>query len=161
MDDSRLDEAYLTCTALQAVGQKVVLTNGVFDLLHLGHVRLLQKARQQGDFLMVAVNDDESTRILKGEGRPLYDQWTRVEMLSALRWVDFAFLFGHPSVYDTVELLRPDVLVKGGEYDTAEVVGAELVQSYGGTVQTLDVGVDVHSTRVLECLRGGEGEGVL
>jgi len=152
-----MDEATIMRHALADGGRKVVLTNGVFDLLHLGHVRLLQRARQQGDFLMVAVNDDESAHALKGEGRPLFDQGVRLEMVAALRWVDHAFLFSHVSVRDTVARLRPDVLVKGGEYTIQEIVGHDIVQSYGGQVLTLDVGVDLHVTRLLEQLRG-EGE---
>ena len=117
-------------------GQKLVLTNGCFDLLHTGHVRYLQEAKQLGDFLVVAVNGDESVRALKGEGRPINRADDRAEVLAALESVDYVTIFSEPRVTALIEALRPAIYVKGGDYtpetlDSGEVaalkqVGAEI-----------------------------------
>jgi rfaE bifunctional protein nucleotidyltransferase chain/domain len=117
-------------------GQKLVLTNGCFDLLHTGHVRYLQEAKQLGDFLVVAVNGDESVRALKGEGRPINRADDRAEVLAALESVDYVTIFSEPRVTAVIEALRPAIYVKGGDYtpetlDSGEVaalkqVGAEI-----------------------------------
>jgi D-beta-D-heptose 7-phosphate kinase/D-beta-D-heptose 1-phosphate adenosyltransferase len=115
-------------------GRRVVFTNGCFDLLHPGHLRLLSFAAAQGDVLVVAVNDDESVRGLKGPGRPVYPALERAEILLALRWVDFVTIFPEATPLAAIEEVRPDVLVKGAEYKEREIVGASFVKGHGGSV---------------------------
>lgn len=112
-----LAEAAARCAAWRAAGQRVVLTNGCFDLLHVGHVRYLADARRLGDRLVVALNDDASVRALKGPGRPILPAAERAELLAALRAVDLVTVFDGPTAVDVVAALRPAVYVKGGDYD--------------------------------------------
>jgi D-beta-D-heptose 7-phosphate kinase/D-beta-D-heptose 1-phosphate adenosyltransferase len=119
-------------------GRRIVFTNGCFDLLHVGHVRYLNTAREFGDLLVVGLNDDASVRRLKGPNRPVYPIDERVEILSALEAVDLVVVFATDSVAPLVEKIRPDVLVKGGDYaGIEEVVGWEIVKSYGGEVHVV------------------------
>lgn len=120
-------------------GQRVVFTNGCFDLLHVGHVRCLQEARRQGDLLMVGLNDDESTRRVKGPGRPLMDQGDRAEILAALECVDYVILFTEPTAERLVRSLKPDVYVKGGDYRVEGLPEAKAVSEYGGLVHLTPV----------------------
>lgn len=126
-------------------GRKVVFTNGVFDLLHVGHIRYLQEAKAQGDFLVVGVNTDESVRKLKGPTRPLQNEAARGEILAALSAVDFTVLFGEDTPERLIHEIRPDVLVKGGDYTIDTIVGSKFVMSYGGVVKPLQF-VDGFST---------------
>jgi len=119
------------------LGETVVFTNGCFDLLHMGHIRHLRQARELGSCLIVAINSDQSVRRLKGPSRPVIGQTERAEMLGALECVDYVTVFQEDTPEALLELLRPDVLVKGGT--TTEVVGKAIVESYGGRVLTLDV----------------------
>ncbi len=120
-------------------GETVVFTNGCFDLLHPGHVHLLQNARSLGDLLIVAINTDESVRAVKDEGRPIYDETERAYMLSALACVDHVVLFHEPTPVPLLNLLKPDVLVKGDHYGPEDVVGWDVVESYGGRVERVPV----------------------
>lgn len=126
-------------------GKKVVFTNGVFDLLHVGHVRYLQEARAQGDLLVVGINADSSVRRLKGPTRPLQSESDRAEILAALEAVSFTVIFAEDTPADLIEVVRPDVLVKGGDYKIETIVGAPFVLSYGGEVKALSF-VDGKST---------------
>lgn len=145
---------------LQAQGRRVVFTNGCFDLLHVGHVRYLQAARALGDFLLVGLNDDASVRRLaKGPGRPFVPQEERAEVLAALACVDAVVIFSQDTPLELILTLRPDVLVKGGDYTPEAIVGRPEVLSWGGTVQVIPF-VPGHSTsgliqRILEGLRKG------
>jgi D-beta-D-heptose 7-phosphate kinase/D-beta-D-heptose 1-phosphate adenosyltransferase len=131
-----IDRADLAATgaSLRRSGKRIVFTNGCFDLLHPGHVRLLARSASFGDCLLVGINDDESVRRLKGDGRPVYTAAERAELLLALRWVDLVTIFCEDTPRETIECLRPDVLVKGGEYLERDIVGAKFVKSYGGAV---------------------------
>ena len=119
---------------LRRVGQKIVFTNGCFDLLHLGHVRYLEQAKALGDVLVVAVNSDDSVRALKGEGRPLIPESQRAQIIAALACVDFVTIFSDPDPIPTIQALRPDVHVKGGDYTEEQLPEAEVVKAYGGEV---------------------------
>ena len=119
---------------LQERGRAVVFTNGCFDLLHAGHVALLEKARAFGDFLVAGVNSDRSVRRLKGPGRPIVPLWERMEVLAALRAVDCVVPFGEETPAGLIALLRPDVLVKGADYPKSEIVGRDTVEAGGGRV---------------------------
>lgn len=121
----------------RAAGRRVVFTNGCFDILHAGHVRYLRQARALGDLLVVAVNSDASVRRLKGSGRPVNPQEDRVEVLAALACVDHVLVFDSDTPVDLVRQVRPDVYVKGGDYDVAALPEAPVVRAYGGEVRIL------------------------
>jgi D-beta-D-heptose 7-phosphate kinase/D-beta-D-heptose 1-phosphate adenosyltransferase len=129
-------------------GEKIVFTNGCFDLLHMGHVRYLQQARKLGSCLVVAINSDESVRGLKGESRPVIGQDERADMLGALECVDYVTIFDEDTPIPLLETLRPDLLVKGGTTDA--VVGREVVEAHGGEVRTLDAFQGLSTTRIIE-----------
>jgi D-beta-D-heptose 7-phosphate kinase / D-beta-D-heptose 1-phosphate adenosyltransferase len=123
-----------TAAAWRAAGQSIVFTNGVFDLLHPGHLALLQASAIEGDVLLVAINDDASVRRLKGESRPIYPAAERAEVLLGIRWVDAVTVFPEATPLEVIELVCPDVLVKGAEYGAGEIVGEEFVVGHGGRV---------------------------
>ena len=129
-------------------GRTVAFANGVFDLLHVGHVRYLQAAAAEGDRLIVAVNDDDSVRRLKGEGRPILAAADRAELVAALRGVDYAVIFSEPTVGPLLELLTPDVHCKGTDYAVDTVPEREIVKAYGGRIAIVGDPKD-HSTRDL------------
>lgn len=126
--------------------RRVVFTNGCFDLLHPGHLRLLSLAAERGDVLVVAINDDDSVRGLKGAGRPVYPAGERAEILLALRWVDYVTIFPEATPLEAIEQVRPDVLVKGAEYRERDIVGASFVRANGGSVFRVPMKKG-HSTR--------------
>jgi D-beta-D-heptose 7-phosphate kinase/D-beta-D-heptose 1-phosphate adenosyltransferase len=126
----------------------VVFTNGCFDLLHPGHVRLLERARALGDVLVIGLNGDSSLRQLKGEGRPLILEAERGELLAALAAVDAVTVFDEPTPRELVAALLPDVLVKGGDWPTDEIVGRAEVEAAGGEVVTIPY-VEGYSTSAL------------
>ncbi len=122
---------------LRAGGRRLVFTNGVFDLLHVGHVRYLAQARALGDALLVAINSDRTVRELKGPDRPIFDQAERAEILAALRCVDYVTVFDNISPRSLITELLPDVLVKGGDYQLDQIHGREEVEAAGGNVISL------------------------
>ena len=113
---------------------RVVFTNGCYDLIHPGHLHLLEAAASKGDTLLVAVNDDDSVRRLKGESRPVYTARERAEILLAIRWVDYVTIFPEDTPLAAIQLVKPDVLVKGSEYKEEDIVGAKYVKDHGGEV---------------------------
>src|ERR1044071_3204484 len=133
---------------LRAGGKRLVFTNGVFDLLHVGHVRYLAEARALGDALLVAINSDRTVRELKGPNRPVFDQAERAEILAALRSVDYVTIFDDISPRRLIAELLPDVLVKGGDYGLDQIHGREEVEAAGGKVISLPF-VEGASTTVL------------
>ena len=132
---------------------KVVFTNGVFDLLHVGHVRLLHFARQQGDWLVVAINSDASVRRIKGPGRPIIPADERREMLFSLRCVDDVLIFDEDTPEPLIRQLRPKVLVKGPECQKASIPGIDLVQSWGGRIVVPDWPIQHSTTQIVSQLR--------
>ncbi|MFT5523130.1 MAG: D-beta-D-heptose 7-phosphate kinase/D-beta-D-heptose 1-phosphate adenosyltransferase, partial [Pirellulaceae bacterium] len=134
-------------------GQSVVFTNGCFDLLHVGHVTYLQEAAALGDLLIIGMNSDNSIRRLKGESRPVIHQQNRAALLAALQCVDYVVVFDVDTPCDLLAKIRPDILVKGGTYSPDEVVGKEIVESYGGTVCVTTVSVNVSTTKIVEQIR--------
>jgi D-beta-D-heptose 7-phosphate kinase/D-beta-D-heptose 1-phosphate adenosyltransferase len=137
----------------RTLGHKIVFTNGCFDVLHAGHVQYLQEARAQGDALIVAVNSDESVRSLKGQSRPLNPLEARVMVLSGMQAVDYLTVFDDLTPMRLIEELRPDVLVKGGDYRPGEVVGCEFVKSYGGHVHLATLREGFSTTRLLKRMK--------
>lgn len=134
-----LQELQERVRSIQKQGGKAVFTNGCFDLLHVGHIRYLQEARRLGDCLVVGLNSDSSVRRLKGKRRPLISQDERAHILSALDCVDYLAIFDELTPMNLLRKLKPDILVKGGDYKKSEVVGADLVESYGGRVALIPV----------------------
>jgi len=122
---------------LRAAGKRLVFTNGVFDLLHVGHVRYLEQARALGDALLVAINSDRTVRELKGLDRPIFNEAERAEILAALRCVDYVTVFDNISPRSLITELLPDVLVKGGDYQLDQIHGREEVEAAGGKVISL------------------------
>lgn len=122
---------------LRAQGKRIVFTNGVFDILHAGHVGYLEKARELGDVLVLGLNSDESVRRLKGPERPVNTELDRAAVIAALRSVDHVIIFGDDTPLHIIEVLLPDVLVKGGDYTRDTIVGADVVEQHGGRVETI------------------------
>ena len=150
-----LDEAARHVAARRRLGQRIVMTNGCFDVLHVGHVSSLQQAAREGDCLIVATNSDASVRRLgKGPDRPIFSQEHRAAMLAALEAVDYVLVFDEATPHAVLDRLRPDLLVKGGTYAHDEIVGWELVEAYGGQVKPLGVVPGVSTTQILSRLRG-------
>ena len=136
--------------AVQAAGRVVVFTNGCFDLLHPGHIRLLQDAKQFGDILIAGLNSDDSVRRLKGDGRPIFAEDDRVSMLAALACVDYVVVFEDDTPIPLLERLHPDILVKGDEYRPDQVVGREVVAGYGGRVERVPVVAGLSTTDIVK-----------
>ena len=126
-------------------GKKIVFTNGCFDLLHIGHVRYLEQAKSLGDILIVGINTDASVQVLKGPTRPIQNENDRAEILASLKSVDHTVLFGEQTPINLIKTVKPDILVKGGDWKKEQIVGWDFVESYGGSVQSLQF-VDGKST---------------
>ena len=131
-----------------------MFTNGVFDLLHPGHVDVLLGARRQGDALIVALNSDDSVRRLKGPSRPVRGEVERAYVLAAFEMVDCVVLFDQDTPLGLIERLRPDVLVKGGDYSEDTIVGASQVRSWGGSVIVVPLTPGQSTTNIIRALRG-------
>lgn len=138
---------------LRSAGARLVFTNGVFDLLHVGHVRYLAEARSLGDALVVAINSDRTVRELKGPNRPVFDQAERAEILAALRHVDYVTIFDDVSPRSLIAKLLPDVLVKGGDYGLDQIHGREEVETAGGKVISLPFVEGASTTTLIERMR--------
>jgi D-beta-D-heptose 7-phosphate kinase/D-beta-D-heptose 1-phosphate adenosyltransferase len=148
------DQAVSYAGRLRNEGRVVVFTNGVFDLLHPGHVRYLTEARQQGDALIVAINSDASARRLsKGPDRPLNPEHERAEVLAALAVVDAVVIFGEDTPLEIVTALQPDVLVKGGDWAADAIVGRDVVEARGGKVVRIAIADGYSTSAIVERLR--------
>ena len=145
----QLSQAKKIIDVHRATGKRIVFTNGCFDLLHVGHITYLHQAAELGDVLVVGLNSDRSVRRLKGIKRPVIGQRDRAAILAALQCVDFVLIFDQDNPLELIESLRPDVLVKGGDYKKSQMVGRDLVESYGGSVITTSVVEGVSTTRIL------------
>jgi D-beta-D-heptose 7-phosphate kinase/D-beta-D-heptose 1-phosphate adenosyltransferase len=138
---------------LHGAGQTLVFTNGVFDILHVGHVRYLSEARALGDALVIAINSDRSVRVLKGPDRPLTTENDRAEILAALRTVDYVTIFDDVSPRSLIARLLPDVLVKGGDYTLDQIHGREEVEAAGGRVVSLTFVEATSTSDILKRIR--------
>ncbi len=145
----RLSELAALTQELKKKGKRLVLTNGCFDLLHAGHIMLFSASKQLGDILIVAIDDDDSVRELKGPGRPLLSAMERVRILSALDSVDYIVVFSSQELEKLIEIIRPDVLTKGSNYTSEEVFGHEIVERFGGRVVLIPVTEKISSTRII------------
>jgi D-glycero-beta-D-manno-heptose 1-phosphate adenylyltransferase len=147
------DEAVEFVQQLRARGQRIVFTNGVFDLLHPGHVRYLQQARALGDALIVGVNSDRSVRALKGPTRPITTEDERAEMIAALACVDAAVVFDEDTPWQLIAALQPDVLVKGADWAEDAIVGRDVVEARGGRVVRVPIESGYATTSIIDRIR--------
>ena len=153
--DKIVDRASVLALATEArrEGKRIVFTNGCFDLLHVGHVRYLAAARNAGDLLVVAINDDASVRRLKGPERPLVSEGARAEVLAALAAVDYVTIFAEDTPAEVIEALVPHVLVKGADWAPDQVIGREVVEAHGGRVLLIPVVEGFSTTALVHRLR--------
>jgi rfaE bifunctional protein nucleotidyltransferase chain/domain len=138
---------------LRAAGRTVVFTNGVFDLLHVGHLRYLQQARALGDALFVGLNSDRSVRQLKGADRPITAESERAEILEALACVDGVVIFDEPTPHELIEAVQPDILVKGADWAADAIVGRDIVEARGGRVVRVPIEPGHSTTALIEKIR--------
>jgi len=148
-----LQELLVARKRIKIEGKRVVFTNGCFDILHRGHVEYLRKAKALGDVLVVGVNTDSSVRRIKGPDRPVIDESDRVFVLAALASVDYVCLFNEDTPYELIRALVPDILVKGADWAIEKVVGRDIVEAAGGSVQTIEFLPDRSTTGILERIR--------
>ena len=141
------------CEILRQGGQKVVFTNGCFDILHAGHVTYLEAARAQGDVLVLGLNTDESVRRLKGPERPINSELDRAKVVGALKAVDYVVLFGEQTAETVIAEVKPDVYVKGGDYTLDTLPEAKIVQSYGGKVAFIDMVEGRSTTNIINKIK--------
>jgi rfaE bifunctional protein nucleotidyltransferase chain/domain len=148
-----LEQVHRERERLRSAGLRLVFTNGVFDLIHVGHIRYLTEARALGDRLVVAINSDRSVRQLKGELRPIFNERERAEILAALRMVDYVTIFDDVSPRNLIAKLLPDVLVKGGDYGIDAIHGREEVEKAGGRVISLPFIDGASTTSIIEKMK--------
>lgn len=148
-----LSEIKTIAVRLKRSRKKVVFTNGCFDILHVGHVRYLREAKKLGHILVLGLNRDSSVKGLKGSGRPVTNEKERAEVLSALEAVDYIVFFGEKTPERLIHAVRPDFLVKGGDWKKADIVGAAFVESYGGKVRTLRFVQGYSTTKLIEKIK--------
>jgi D-beta-D-heptose 7-phosphate kinase/D-beta-D-heptose 1-phosphate adenosyltransferase len=152
-----LDQLTARIAEHRAAGQRIVFTNGCFDLLHVGHITSLEDAAAQGDILVVAMNSDSSVRRLKGTGRPLIREQDRARMLAALSVVDYVVVFHEDDPMHAIQRVRPHVLVKGGTYSPGQVVGQDFVESYGGRLHLTRIVDGISTTNLVNSIHGLNG----
>ena len=133
--------------------KKIVFSNGCFDILHIGHIEYLAKAASPGDALVIGLNSDLSVRKIKGSGRPINDESTRARVLAALSFVNAVVLFDEETPYELIRAVRPDILVKGKDYDIDQIVGYDFVRSYGGEVKTVELTPGYSTTGLIEKIK--------
>lgn len=150
------DDIEALCAILHRAGQRIVFTNGCFDILHAGHVEYLNKARSFGDCLVLGLNKDASVRGNKGPSRPINNELNRAKVVGALQAVDYVVLFGEKTAENLIAKVKPDVYVKGGDYTLATLPEAKFVQSYGGRVEFIQMVAGCSTTNVIKKIQGGE-----
>ncbi len=133
-------------------GKKIVFTNGCFDLIHAGHVDYLKKAKALGDILVVGLNSDDSIKRIKGEKRPIIPQEMRAEVLSSLKPVDYIVIFEEDTPENLIKAIKPDILVKGGDWELDKIVGKDFVENYGGKVLTIPFTYDISTTKIINTI---------
>ena len=153
MKHKSLSELPVLIRELRKKNKKLVLTNGCFDLVHTGHILLFSASKQLGDILIVAIDDDDSVKKLKGPGRPVIRSKERVRILSALDAVDYVVVFSSEGLKELIEIIRPDVLTKGSNYSSGEVFGRELVEQFGGRVALVPVTENISSSDIINTIK--------
>ena len=149
-----LQQAKDECERLKASGQKIVFTNGCFDILHPGHTRYLCAARELGDHLIVAVNSDRSVKAIKGPERPVFSEQVRAELIAALSCVDTVLIFDEDTPLDVIKHLLPGILVKGGDWSEETIIGADVVKAAGGQVKPIPYINGFSTTDIINKIRG-------
>lgn len=129
---------------------RIVFTNGCFDILHMGHVSYLKDARASGDFLILGLNSDSSVRSIKGDKRPIVSQEQRAKVVASLECVDCVTIFDDPDPLKVIQIIRPDVLVKGADWEEKDIIGADIVKSYGGSVVRIALSRDISTSIIIE-----------
>jgi D-beta-D-heptose 7-phosphate kinase/D-beta-D-heptose 1-phosphate adenosyltransferase len=147
------DEAVAHVARVRGAGGRVVFTNGVFDLLHPGHLRYLKQARVLGDTLIVGVNTDRSVRVIKGESRPVTPGHERAELLAALECVDAVVLFDEETPYELITRLQPDVIVKGADWSEANMIGRDIIEARGGQVVRIPIESGYSTTGIIATIK--------
>ena len=145
-----IEQAVTLVAGRRAAGQTIVFTNGVFDLLHVGHLRYLQQARELGGALIVGVNSDRSVRLIKGPGRPITTETERAEILEALACVDAVVVFDEETPHALIMAIQPDVLVKGADWAADAIVGRDIVEARGGRVVRIPIETGHSTTSIVE-----------
>ncbi len=148
-----LSQAIEQAAQWRANGQRIVFTNGCFDIVHLGHIDYLEKARALGDRLVLGLNTDASVSRIKGPLRPVVDEYARSRMMAAMQFIDLVVLFDEPTPKELIEAIRPDILVKGDDYTVATIVGADFVLANGGTVETIPLVKGYSTTSLIERIK--------
>lgn len=137
----------------RADGQQIVFTNGCFDIIHLGHIDYLEKARNLGNRMILGLNTDASVSCIKGPLRPVVNEYARARLMAALEFVDAVTLFGEPTPLELIEAIRPDILVKGNDYSVSTIVGADFVLGRGGRVETIALVPGYSTTKLIERIK--------
>jgi D-beta-D-heptose 7-phosphate kinase/D-beta-D-heptose 1-phosphate adenosyltransferase len=131
-------------------GKKIVFTNGCYDILHVGHIQCFQESKRLGNILIVAVNSDRSVGVLKGPSRPIVPEGERAELIAAMESVDYVTIFDQEDPFEVISAVKPDILVKGGDWSIETIVGRELVESYGGKVMTIPMVEGISTSEIIE-----------
>lgn len=152
-----LEDLKVIAADARSKGRSVVFTNGCFDLLHRGHVHVLREAKACGDLLITGVNSDKSVKKIKGPTRPVLPESDRSELLASLEMVDYVVLFDEPDPYELISAIRPNVLVKGGDWSDAKIVGADLVEEAGGRVVVIPYIKGFSTTEIIERIKNLDG----
>lgn len=148
-----LEEAIKRAEDWQKEGKKIVFTNGCFDIVHLGHIDYLEKARNLGDKLILGLNTDASVKRLKGESRPVVNEYARSRMMAAFEFIDAVILFDEPTPLEVIQEIQPDILVKGDDYVVETIVGADFVMGKGGEVKTIPLVKGYSTTSLIEKIK--------
>ncbi|MCD4665465.1 MAG: D-glycero-beta-D-manno-heptose 1-phosphate adenylyltransferase [Bacteroidales bacterium] len=135
--------------------KKIVFTNGCFDIIHLGHIDYLSKAKDFGDILIIGLNTDSSVRRIKEKGRPVTNEKSRSMILSSLRFIDAVILFDEDTPYNLIKQVQPDILIKGSDYKTEDIVGFDIVKAKGGEVKTIDFLEGYSTSLILDKMKSG------
>jgi rfaE bifunctional protein nucleotidyltransferase chain/domain len=152
-----LEDLKVIAADARSQGKKLVFTNGCFDLLHRGHVHVLREAKACGDLLITGINSDSSVKQIKGPGRPVLPESDRSELVAALEMIDYVVLFDEPDPYEVIAAIRPDVLVKGGDWSGAKIIGADLVEEAGGRVVVIPYIKGFSTTEIIERIKNLDG----
>lgn len=146
----KLSDLVQTLKVLRESGKQIVFTNGCFDILHVGHVRYLAAARSKGDVLVLGLNSDASVKLIKTDDRPIVSQDQRAEVLAGLACVDYITIFDEPDPLALIRTIKPDVLIKGADWKEADIIGSDVVKSYGGLVVRIEVVPGISTSRIIQ-----------
>jgi len=146
----KLSDLVRAVEGLRKAGKRIVFTNGCFDILHVGHVRYLTAARSKGDALVLGLNSDASVKSIKPDNRPIVSQDQRAEVLAGLACVDYITIFDEPDPLALIQTIKPDVLIKGADWEKAEIIGSNVVRSYGGSVVRIEIVPGISTSGIIQ-----------